>query len=61
MFHKEWERECKEELVVWREVLPNSYPKGSLWLEIVQCKLQTRIKVDVKEEACREWALRGVL
>ena len=61
MSHKAQEKECEEELVVWREVLPNSYPKGLLWLEIMRHKSRAKIKADVKEEAYREWASKGVL
>ena len=50
------EMEYKEELVVWREVLPSSYPKGSLWLEVTQQESWAKIKADGKEEVQRVWS-----
>ena len=48
MFHEGKEREFVEESVVWRRVLPSSYPKGSLWLEVARCLSQAKIKTDGK-------------
>ena len=61
MFYKAQVKEFEEELVVWREVLLNSYSKDLLWLEIIQHKLQVKIKAVEEEKAYREQASRGVL
>ena len=48
------EMECEMELVVWREVFLSSYPKGLLWLEVMQRESWAKIKADDREEAQRK-------
>ena len=43
-------KECEVELVVQREVLPSSYPKGSLWLEVTRHKSQAKMKQLVRRK-----------